>query len=148
MDFALSGTTLYALGDCAKGTGLRAVSIETGASRRLGPQSLCGERITATRRALVVATTNRFDASVVTVFNILTGRVVRRLGLSSDPLDGQAPRAASPHCYRGREPAHWFVCRTFRADPRAKIRQRSPRLTKRLIDVVMPLPSSRLIVPV
>jgi hypothetical protein len=87
MDFALSGGTLYALGDCAKGTGLRAVLIERGTSRRLGPRWLCGERIMVTRRTLAIATTGRFAAGAVTLVDRGTGRVIRELSVASDPVD-------------------------------------------------------------
>lgn len=87
MDFAISSDVLYALGGCAKGAGLRAVSIRSGTSRRFGPSSLCGQRITVTPRAIVVATTSRNDTSALTVVERLTGRAVQRLNLGSDPLD-------------------------------------------------------------
>lgn len=87
MDFAHDDEVLYALGDCGKGTGLRAVPIDGGASRRLGPPSLCGERIAVARRALVVANTGRLKPRAVTVVELATGRVIRRLGLRSAPLD-------------------------------------------------------------
>ena len=50
--------------------------------------------------------------------------------------------------YRRRDPSHTVVWRILRAEPRANTRHRSPRLTSRLTEVVLPLPSARLIVPV
>jgi hypothetical protein len=87
MDFALSGRTVYALGDCAKGTGLRAVSIEADTSRRLGPRWLCGERIAVGRRTLAISTIGRFTTGTVTLLDRGSGRVIRELSVASDPVD-------------------------------------------------------------
>lgn len=93
MDFALAGKTLYALGDCFKGAGIRALSPATGSSRTVGPASICGVGIAAGRRSLVVI---RRDVTVplgprlhrgIVLLDRRTGRLVRELRTQSTPLD-------------------------------------------------------------
>lgn len=93
MDFALAGETVYALGDCFKGTGVRVVSLGDRSSRRLGPASLCGTAIAAGSRSVAVIRRESrvlYQPSVaqgVVLVDRRSGRVVRVHETSSPPLD-------------------------------------------------------------
>jgi hypothetical protein len=93
MDFALAEPTVYALADCFKGTGVRAVSLADGSARAFAPRSVCGSGIavgTASvaviRREVNAPLVPRHQRGVV-VLNRRSGRIVRVVGTRSTPLD-------------------------------------------------------------